>query len=358
MSGNILQLNELIDALNDFVDDAVQRRFYIGAMAGCQPFKITIECILAKTEFQNICVIEGCQDYIGMTKASPCNNHFYYADLITETKVPGKDYGSSYENGFLVWNPMQIEYKHHIDFDDIGKFDYIIINDAQLIPPDILGVFQKSYPGKMVVIFDQYEAGAEHFIGFPSIIDTLTKQSAIVALARNIYNVSTRSIDKSVRCSVRESKIQRRSIGKNDGNQYITNDKWLADELWEKQRNQPFRKGQRVWVTDTRMNRVRDLDGRLYTITKNTLLVVDSVPVRGKRLKLKVWNTKFVFEAEISYQDELKIGVIRVCPANLIMVDQVRYHKYPNTVLLANSDLNPRERYVLLKNTHNLVVGT
>jgi hypothetical protein len=40
------------------------------------------------------------------------------------------------------------------------------------------------------------------------------------------------------------------------------------------------------------------------------------------------------------------------------MTDEVRYHKYPNTVLLANTELNPREKYVLLKNTHNLVVGT
>lgn len=358
MSGNILQLNELIDALDDFVEEPIQRRFYIGGMVGSQPFKMTIESILRRTDFQNICVIEGCQDYIGMTKASPCNNHFYYSDLIIETKIPGKGFGSGYEDGFLVWNPMQIEYKYHIDFSDIGKFDYIIINDAQLIPPDILSVFQKSYPGKMVVIFDPYEAGAEHFIGFPSIIDSLTKQSAIVALARSIYNVSTRSIDKSVRCSVKGNKIQRRSIGKNDGNQYVTNDKWLADELWEKQRNMPFRKGQRLWVTDNRIKRLIDLDGRHYTITKNTLLVVDTVHINSRSLSLKVWGTKFVFESEVSYFDQPKLGVIKVRPANVIMTDEVRYHKYPNIVLLANTELNPREKYVLLKNTHNLVVGT
>ena len=208
------------------------------------------------------------------------------------------------------------------------------------------------------MIFDQYEAGAEHFIGFSSIVDTLTKQSAITALARQIYNVSTRSIDKSVRCSVRNAKIQRRSIGKNDGSQYITNDKWLAEELWDKQRNQPFRKGQRLLVTDTRIKRNIDLDGRIYTITKDTMLVVDTVPIRGKRIKLRIWNTKYVFESEVSYQNDLKLEAIRVRPANIILINEVRYHKFPNTVLVVNNELTPREKYVLLKNTHNLVVGT
>lgn len=358
LGGYILQLNEYVDALNDFIDDAVQRRFYIGAMVGCQPFKYAIECVLAKNEFQNICVIEGCQDYIGMTKASPCNNHFYYADFITETKIPDFGHTEGFNHGYLVWNPLKIEYKYHIEFNNIGKFDYVIINDTQLIPPDILNTFLKSYPGKMIIIFDPYEAGAEHFIGYPSIVDSLTKLSVINAAARNMFNIPTRSIDKSVHCSVRESKIQKRSIGKNDNNQYITDDKWFAMELWGKQMSQPFRKGQRLWVMDDRINRRVDLDGRIYTITKDTLLVIDSVPTSGKKLRLRVWNSKYVFESEVTYQPGQEIGKIYVRPANVIMSDQVRYHKFPNTVLITNEMLNNRQRYVILKNTNNLVVGT
>jgi hypothetical protein len=111
------------------------------------------------------------------------------------------------------------------------------------------------------------------------------------------------------------------------------------------------------------MLRLRDLDGRTYTSTKDTLLVVDTVPQQGKKLKLKVWNTKFVFESEVTYRDELRIGVIRVRPANVIMTNEVRYHKYPNIVLIPDNPqgvgmLGARTRYVILKNTHNLVVGT
>ena len=362
MAGNILQLDQLIDELEAFIDDPIQRRFYIGGMVGTQPFKYTIECVLSKNDFQNICVIEGCQDYIGMTKASPCNNHFYYADFIEETKIPDFGTGSSFDHGYLVWNPLNIEYKYHVELDYVGKFDYLIINDAQLIPTDVLDVFIKSYPGKLIIIFDPYEAGAERFIGYPSIIDSLTKLSAINAVARSVYNVSTRSIDKSVKCSVKESKISRRSIGKNDVHQYITDDKWLAMEIRGKQINQSFRKGQRLWVTDERIFRKIDLDGRIYTITKNSLLIVDSVPVSSNKLKLRIWNSKYVFDHEVSYDQDVTIGKINVQPANIITMDQVRYHKFPNSVFIPTNahganGIGGRIRYVILKNTNNLVVG-
>jgi hypothetical protein len=357
MGGTILQPHQLIDELHDFIDDPTQRHFYIGGMIGSQPFKYTIDSILSKNEFQNICVIEGCQDYIGMTKPSPCNNHFFYADIITETKIPDFGNDSGFNHGYLIWNPMKLEYKYHVDFEYVGKFDYMIINDAQLIPMEILNVFTKSYPGKIVVIFDPYESGSEPFIGYPSVVDCLSKLSAINAVARSIYNIPTRSIDKSVKCSVKEAKIQRRSIGKIDGNQYVVDDKWFAMDMWEKQKNQYFRKGQRLWVTDNRIVRFTDLDGRIYTITENALLVVESVPMFSTKLKLRVWNTKFVFESEVSYNSEKEIGKICVKPANVITIDQFRYHKFPNSVFIQSKNIGPRDRYLILKNTNNLVVG-
>lgn len=358
MAGAILQIHEMIDALNDFLDDPTETRFFIGGMVGSQPFKYTIDSILSRAEFKDICVIEGCQDYIGMTKASPCNNHFYYEDLIVETKIPAKGFGSSFDDGFMVWNPMKLDYKYHVDFMDVGRFDYIVINDAQLIPTDVLEALKKFYPGKMIIIFDPYEVGAESFIGYPSIIDSLSKQSAITAFARRVYNVPTTSIDKSVRCSVREMKISRRSFGKKDDNQYVTNDKWLAEALWDKQMDTQLRKGQRLWVTDKRLLRLKDPEGKTFTITKNSMLVVETVPVYGKKIRLRVWNAKFTFESEVSYKNDSRIGCINVRPANIIMVNEVRYHKFPNMVLLAGNDVTPREKYLLLKNTHNLVIGT
>ena len=357
MNGNILQLNELIDSIFDFLNTPKRQTFHIGSMTGCQSFKITIDCILSKSEFKDICVIEGCQDYIGMVKKSILNNHFYYADLITETTIPDCE-DDSFRQGYLIWNPIKLKYKYHVDISLIGKFDYLIINDAHLIPIDILKFIENNFQGKCFILFDPFDVNGEFFIGHPTIIDSLSKSSAITAFARSMYNVSTRSIDKSVPCSVKEGKLLKRSIGKNDGNQYITDNKSLAVEMWDKQMHTAFRKGQRLLVVDPRIKRLTDNAGRIYTITKNTLLVIDSVPNTSKLLRLKVWNTKFVFESMVSYGKKQNIGVIDVRPANIILTDEVRYHKFPHTVLVSDNMLNPRIRYSILKNTQNLVVAT
>lgn len=355
--GTVLQLHEMIDLVEDFISDPIQRTFHIGAMAGTQAFKIVINCVLSKSEFQNICVVEGCQDYYEMTKPSPCGNHFFYADLIKETKIPDFGYSSGFDHGYLIWNPMKIEYKHEVDISYVGKFDYMIINDAHLISEDILGIIRKYFQGKLILIFDPFEAGAEAFVVHPCIMDSLERSSAITAYARSMLGVSTRGIDRSVRCSVKDQKIQRRSIGKNDGSQYVTDSKALAIEIWGKQTSSPFRKGQRLWVTDKRILRIREPNGRIHTITKDSLLTIASVPINTKKLKLRLWNSNFVFESEVSYEDQPLIGKIMVRPANIIMKDEIRYHRYTSMTLVANNNLTPRERYLLAKNTHNLVVG-
>jgi hypothetical protein len=358
MGGKILELNEMIDMVEDFVNEPTHRQIYVGGMVGTQLFKFVMEVVLSKNDFKDICVIEGCQDYIGLTKQSAYNNHFFYADFIKETKIPDFGYSTGYDRGFMVWNPVKLEYKHELDVSHMGHFNYVIINDTQLIPVDILTAIKRMYPGKLIMLFDPYEAGSEPFIGYPSVIDTLTKSSAITALARALFNVETPSIDKSVRCSVKEGKVYRRTLGKNDGNQYVTNDKFLANEVWAKQMGAPFKKGLRLMVTDTRVHRFKDIEGKVYTVTKDTMLVVETAHQMSKRAKVKIWNTKCSFETELTYLPDTNIGVINVRPANILMVNDIRHHRFNNIVLAVNGDISTREKYLLLKNTNNLVVGT
>ena len=353
----ILQLHECIDELESFVDDPKQNRYYIGGIVGSNPFKLCIESVLRVTEFPNICVIEGCQDYIGLMKESMFRNHFYYADFIEELKIPDYGQDEGYDRGYMIWNPMKIEYGHRTNIDRLNTFDFCIINDAQLIPPHILNKFVDSYMGKLIIIFDPYEKGGEFFNGYPRIVDSLTKQSVIDSMARSVYNVSTRSLDKSVRCSVKEGKINKRSLGKSNV-QYILTDKYLMMDLWDKQIKQRFRKGQKLWVMDDRIFRYTDMkDGRIYTITKNTLLVVDMVPVKGDKIRLRVWNSKFTFYSCIAYKNNYESEVIHVVPANAITIDQMRYHKFQDAVLVMDKELTNGEKYLVLKNTNNLVVG-
>jgi hypothetical protein len=110
-------------------------------------------------------------------------------------------------------------------------------------------------------------------------------------------------------------------------------------------------------VTDTRILNMTGRDGRIYTVTKNTMLVVEMVHQNSKKVKLRIWNTKFTFESELTYLPDVSIGVINVKPANVLLVNDVRYHKFNTTVLVMDNDITTREKYLILKNTNNLVVG-
>ena len=354
---NILPINEMIDMLEDFVENSTDRQIIVGGMAGTQIFKHVVDVVLEKTNFENICVIEGCQDYIGLTNPSPCNNHFYYGDIMRETVIPNCDETDSYNHGYLLWDNMKLRFDRQVDINSIGKFHYLIINDLHLIPMDVVKYIFNQYPGKIIGICDPYEIHGERYIGCPNIIDTLSKVSAIVAMARATYNVDSRGIDKKVRCSVSEQRINHRTIGRTDDRQYITNDRFLADEIWNKQIQATYRKQHRLFITSERIHRFPDSSGYYHSITKNTMLVIDGTYMTTSKVRLRLFSSKFTFDSEISYMSDPPLSSIAVRPANIIMVDEIPYHRYQNTVLVANEQLTPREKYTLLKNTHNLVVA-
>lgn len=351
---NILLINEMIDFIEDFTNNPSERQLIIGGMAGTQLFKYVMDCVLSKVDFENICIMEGCQDYMGLTDPSPCDNHFYYMDIIREMAIP--DENTSFD-WLLIWNDVKLTYKKDINMTLIGKYHYLIINDIHLMPIDLVEEICKQFPGKIIGICDPYEAGAERFIGYPNIVDTLTRVSNIVAFARSIYHVSSRGVEKKVKCSVTESKINRRSIGRIEDRQYVTNDKVLAEEIWNKQMLSPFRKGQRLWVTDERIHRFKDKDGHPYVITKNSLLIIDGIYMNSPKVKLRLFSSKFIFESEITYLSDGPLNAIHVRPANIIMLNEFPHHRYHNTALITNGEITPRERYTILKNTNNLTIS-
>lgn len=352
---NILLINEMIDFIDDFLDNTTERRLIIGGMAGTQPFKYVIDRVLNRVNFENVCIMESCQDYMGLTNPSPCFNHIYYMDIIREMAMP--DENTNMDSWLPLWNDIKLTYKKDINMTLIGKYDYLIINDIQLLPEGLLEALSNNFPGKLIGICDPYEAGAERFIGFPNIVDTLTRVSSIIAFARSIYHVSSRGIEKKIKCSVTESKVNRRSIGKVDDKQYVTNDKSLAEEIWSKQLLSPFRKGQRLWVTDERILRFKDKDNHYHVITKNSLLIIDGVYLNSRKVRLRLYSSKFVFESEVTYLSDGPLTAIKVRPANIILLKEYPYHRYHNAVLITTGEITPRERYTILKNTNNLTIS-
>lgn len=352
---NILLINEMIDFIDDFLDNTTERQLIIGGMAGTQLFKYVMDRVLSRVNFNNVCIMEGCQDYMGLTDPSPCFNHIYYMDIIREMAIPDED--TNMDSWLPMWNDIKLTYKKDINIALFGKYDYLVINDVHLLPHELLEELCKHFPGKLIGICDPYEAGAERFIGFPSIVDTLTRVSSIIAFARSIYHVSSRGVEKKVKCSVTESKINRRSIGKVEDRQYVTNDKSLAEEIWNKQLLSPVRKGQRLWVTDERVLRFKDKDNHFHVITKNALLIVDGVYLNSRKVRLRLYSSKFVFESEITYLPDGPLSAIKVRPANIILIEEYPYHRYHYATLITNGEITSRERYTILKNTNHLTIS-
>jgi hypothetical protein len=98
------------------------------------------------------------------------------------------------------------------------------VNHAELIPRDYLNALRKTFAGRILFIVDPLDANGIYYNGIPTIVDSLTKQSPLIALARSLYNIDTRAVDRKVKGSFKEIKVSKRSVGKIDINQYITND--------------------------------------------------------------------------------------------------------------------------------------
>ena len=95
---NILQINDMIDMLDDFVANQSARQIVVGGMAGTSVFKMVMDSILLNHEFKEICIIEGCQDYMGLT--DPMSNHMYYMDTVYEETIIEEDVSHDY---YLTW---------------------------------------------------------------------------------------------------------------------------------------------------------------------------------------------------------------------------------------------------------------
>ena len=145
---NIIEINEMIDMLEDYVNtnrnSAVP--FAVGGMAGTMIFRHVIDAVLsAHYKFSEVLIIEGCQDYIGLSKTPYNNNYIYYADL----------YDDIYDNPIIPFNPWLPEIYNFkpsmhrmLNSSIIDNYNVIIINNAHLIPPDFINDITYNFSGK------------------------------------------------------------------------------------------------------------------------------------------------------------------------------------------------------------------
>lgn len=348
---NVIEIHQMFDYLEEFFNND-KHDIVVGGMCGSFIFKHVIDAALINYKLPRILVIEGCQDYIGLSNHD-LNNHVYYADLFLDIMCdPLRSYDPFKPK---ILNPTPDYYKQ-INIRMIENYDVIIINDTHLIPKEYVTSINSNFTGKICMIVDPYDIDAEMYCNVPTIVDSLNKLSSIIAMARSTFGVDTRAIDKSVKCSVNESKISRRSIGKIDDKQYFTNDPYLADIIRHRQLQSSFRKNQKLFVVSDKINTSVDTSQKPCALTKNSMCVIMSASTRPL-MKLRIYSSKIMYAGDVTYLDDPLDNSIRVKPANILMMEESHFHKYKHSVLVLDGPVTQRQKYSILKNSNNVTVA-
>lgn len=359
--GNIIEINQMIDYIDDFVNNGKsQDRTIIGGIAGTNLCRSAIESVMSIYDINKLCIIEGCQDYIGLDK-EPIINHLFYGDIFYDVMcnpLNGENIDPFKPNMF---NPKH-SYAIGINMGMINNYDFMIINDAHLIPDHLLMIIDANYGGKILMVVDPYDIGGEKYSSVYTVNDTLYKISPMLALARSAYNVDTRSIniDKKFRGMLHETHITRRTIGKIDDKQYISNDILLCDIIRSKQLDSKIRKNHKMFVTSNKINiRIDKNTNKRISLPYGSIVTIQSNAVTRLYMKCRLYSSKTILDdIDVTYFNEESSSAIQVKPANILNINESHLHRYKHTVLVMDDEpISDRQKYSILKNSLEVTLG-
>lgn len=355
----IYEINQMIDHLDEFFKGS-QKECIVGGIAGTQIEKFSLDSALQTTQFNKILVVNGCQDYIGLMK-KPMQNVMFWGDLFIEEMV----------DPLLPINPWKprclnpsAEYIKRINTQILSMYDVVVVFNAHLIPNQMLRAISENFSGKIVYVVDPIERTGKSLMwelginDMPVVVDHLEKVSPMIALARSSIGFESRAIDYKVKGSLNEvSRINKRSVGKIDDKQYVTNNWELYHEVRQKQIDSPFRKNQKVEVVDDTIDVMIENGSRLATLTRGSMLVIHNANP-SPLMRLRLYNSKIIYAADVTYASSVMKpkGAITVEPANIIMIENFSLHRYNHAVAILSHDLSKNQRYSLLKNSNNVTI--
>jgi hypothetical protein len=350
---NVVGMDQMLDLLTDFFNTLIDRRLVVGGCAGTTILKDVMDTATAYCEFKKILVLDGCCDnVVSMTK--PIINYMYYADLFAETIVDSIHPFDPFKP--TIMNPST-EYRKVVDTTLMSYYECIIINNAHYIPSEYIQQIYCNFAGKIVCIVDPFDVNGELFARFPTVVDTLIKQSPKIATARNLYGIDTRGIDKRIRGVIEHRKVSKRTIGRMDDNQYVTDSVDLTWEIRKRQYETTLRRRHKLLVTSNHLFMYPDQSGGRRCITRDALLIA-STPTARPYGKYRIHASKLIIQADVSYTDDASGHIMHVTPANILHVNDCYKHKFGQIVFVQTERTNQtrRQYYSLLKNSINLII--
>ena len=186
-------------------------------------------------------------------------------------------------------------------------------------------------------------------------LDELDEKN-ITENVKGIYIVATqrnKKVEEREETPDRQIKLAKRSYGRMDMTQHITNNPVILKEVNDKQRNSPLKKNQKFIITDKRSsmsykgNQPGESNfhtGTIMTLDNNT----GDVPL------FRMHNCQLVQRFNVTYEQTSKLYAgTNVNPANMISVEDAVFHRFRDTTFVydQNISLDIRYRYSLIKNT-------
>lgn len=340
-----VDISQMIDMIEDHFDVKwnSNKLLTVGGIAGTSLFKYAIQSCMKSTPFDKILVVDGCQDYIGLLR-KPVPNYIYYLDLFRSFEIPNlTTLMNPYDRPLIRPIP---EYQLVLDESMIVRYDALIVQNAHLIPRELLDAITTNFRGNVLHIVDPNDIYGELYPNIPTLYDALTKQSGLIAFARSMYGIETRSVDRKVRCDFKQVKMNRRGIGKIDDKQYITNSETVLQAIREKQLQTQFRRNQKFLVAHKHVQFMNDQNGVPIVIGPNAML---SIMTASKPLmKLRIHSSTRQVYSSLSYMEGA--AGLYVKPANIITLEEAMHHRFTSVVMvLGEEPMTVRQWYSLMK---------
>lgn len=347
-----VSISQMIEMIEDHFDGGwySPKALTVGGVAGTSLFKHAINACLKTIPLEQILVVDGCQDYIGLLR-KPISNYVYYMELFRAIEIPNILRMVEPGTKHLV-EPLpgyQIQIADYM----IMNFKALIIQNAQLLPMHYLSSLIDCFCGKVLCLVDPLDINGERFSTVPTLYDSLTKQTKTISLARSMYGIETRSIDRRVRCDFKKVKMNRRGIGKIDDKQYVTNSAHVLKTVREKQLQAQFRRNQKFLVAQKHIGFLKDQNDMAKVIGPDTML---SIMTASKPLmKLRIHSSTSQVYSTLSYMENT-VGLY-VKPANIVSIEEAVKHRFNNiVVVLGDEPMTTRQWYSLLKIGNNISI--
>lgn len=347
-----VEISEMIDLLEDHFSPqwGNNQLLVVGGIAGTAIFKHAIHACLKSHDFQHILVVDGCQDYIGLLR-KPVYNYIYYMDMFMSETI------QSIEEQMRPFHKFPMEmiggYRYHIRENLIYQYEAMIINNAHLIPNEFLSAIHKYFPGIILEIVDPLDLNGIDFHNIPTLYDSLSKQSPLIAMARSMFGIESRVIDRKIKGDFKHVKMSRRGIGKLDVNQYVTNSPSILKQIQYKQIQSQFRRNQKFIVDSDEIRIVSDQNNCLTTIGPKTMLSI--MTVSRPLMKLRIHSSSREVYSTLSYTNTRKSLYVK--PANILSIDDAIHHRFHSLiVVLGEEPMTNRVWYSLLKIANTITI--